>query len=146
MSFASKQTGSISTLANEIGFNYITTSGSTIPVAPTALVSGNTYVIARTPLPIGYYMILVQLDITGDATTAFEAIQVELVNATGTILYDNWLVGATLASTTQIELSGTYPVSISPTNGAGDISVRFIPTFTGTAPTAQGLIRPFKIV
>lgn len=146
MSFASKQSGNISNIANEIGFNIITTSGSTIPVAPATLVSATTYTIATTQLPVGYYMVLVQFDIIGDATTAFEAIQVELVNDTGTILYDNWLVGATLASTAQIELSGTYPVAIGNISGGGNFSVRVIPTFTGTAPTAQGLIRPFKIV
>lgn len=146
MSYASKQSGFNGQISNSVGTNFITSAGSTLPIAPATLVSGTEYVIATTQLQAGFWMIEVQCDITGDATTSFEAIQIDLTNNLGTILFDNWLVGATLKSNAQIELNGTYPVFISNTSGAGNFSVKITPTFTGTAPTAGALIRPFKVV
>lgn len=143
MSYASKQSGL--SPSNEVGKVFLTTSGSTLPVAPATLVSGTTYSIAETSLITkGIWMIEVQAVITGDNTTAFEAIQVSLETSTGVALYDNWLVGATLASVAPIELNGTYPLVV--TDTTGEVSVKIVPTFAGTAPTAQGLIRPFKVV
>jgi hypothetical protein len=146
MSWISKQSGNTAQNSTSVGTQFITANGSTLPVAPATFVSGTTYTIAETFLPFGFYMIEVQLDITGDDTTYFEAIQVTLRNGNGIILYDNWLVGTTLKSTAQIELNGTYPVYIGTDPSAGDFKVQIIPTFTGTAPTCSGLIRPFKVV
>ena len=143
MSYASKQSGLV--VSDEVGTNFITTAGSTLPTPPATLVSGTEYTIASTNLcSKGIWMIETQLDIVGDNTTYFEAIQVTVRSSTGITLYDNWLVGTTLKSNAQIELNGTYPlISIATT---GLVSVKITPTFTGTAPTAVGLIRPFKVV
>ena len=148
MSYISKQSGNNAGYSQSVGTNFISTDGSTIPLSPASLVSGTTYNIATTQLSLGYWMISVQFDITGDATTSFEAIQINVRNTQGIILYDNWLVGTTLKSGAQIELNGTYPVFvyINPTTDSGNVSVQIIPTFTGTAPkVTSALIKPFKM-
>jgi hypothetical protein len=87
------------------------------------------------------------MDLIGDNTTSFESIQIQLLNDVGTLLYDNWLVGTTLSSASQIELNGTYPISINIASGSGNFTVSILPTFSGTAPTVtNSVIRPFKIV
>jgi len=144
MSWQSKQLGF--SQSEELGRTFISTNGTTLPVSPATMVSGTDYIIANVNLAVGVWLLEVQLDITGDATTNFEAIQIDITNDFGVYLYDNLLVGTTLKSTTQIELNGTYPIFVSTFSGSGNVTVIAIPTFTGTAPTTQGLIRPFKII
>jgi len=144
MSWQSKQLGF--SLSEEIGKNFISTNGTTLPISPATMVSGTNYIIANVRLSVGVWLVEVQLDIIGDATTNFEAIQLNITNDLGVILFDNLLVGSTLKSTAQIELNGTYPIFVNTLSGSGNVTVTAIPTFTGTAPTSEGLVRPFKIV
>lgn len=120
-----------------IGFEYLLISGShggNIPLAPATLVSGTTYNFVNnvTLTGLGSYLLQINFDLQGDATTAFKQIKVVVSSATGIVFDNDLLLNTTLPDTGLKSIS--YSNFITPTSQPR-YQITFTPTFTGTAPS-----------
>lgn len=137
--------------ANVGGVTTVVSAGGTLPVAPTALVSGTTYTFCNTPFPngAGTYLIEINFDITGDNTTAFSYIKTAwtIGGLGGGVLLDtDFFVGTTLPDATAISTSYSAPYGVSASTVVNTITVAFTPTFLGTAPTiTSAYVKFYKI-
>lgn len=114
-------------------------NGGNLPIAPATLVSGTQYTFCNAVFPFGAgtYLIEMNFDITGDATTAFSYIKAEwkIGGIAGGVLLDNdFFVGTTLPDATAISTSFSAPYGVSATTAVNTITILFTPTFAGTAP------------
>ena len=126
-------------------------SGGNLPIAPATLVSGTQYTFCSTPFPfgIGTYLININFDLTGDATTAFDYIKtINYIGAIGGgVLSDKTLlIGTTLPDATQISIQYNIIYQLTASTANKTLSIAFTPTFGGTAPEiSSAFLRFYKL-